>query len=199
MSIYKFCENTLDYKKLSILSLLQKFYLAILIISISFGVLFLILFNSIFLPEIPLKEIPTIKQRYETIIFAESQDKFSEEKFIAKIKQLNIKHPHIALAQAYLESGRFTSKIFKENHNMFGMKQARVRINLAKGTQYGHAYFNSWEDCLLDYAYYRATYSSRLKTEKAFYAYLDANYAEDGSYSVKLKNIVKKYKLKEKF
>jgi uncharacterized FlgJ-related protein len=37
-------------------------------------------------------------------------------------------------------------KIFVENNNLFGMKEARVRLNLAKGTQYGHAYYDDWKE-----------------------------------------------------
>jgi flagellum-specific peptidoglycan hydrolase FlgJ len=89
--------------------------------------------------------------------------------------------------------------MFLENNNMFGMKEAKSRINLVIGTQCGHAYFKSWEDCLLDYAYYRATYTSQLKTEQQFYEYLNNYYAEDLNYGNKLKNIVDKHNLKNKF
>ena len=49
------------------------------------------------------------------------QEPFSEEKMIALMKELNMKFPHIALAQSKIETNNFKSKIFKENHNLFGM------------------------------------------------------------------------------
>jgi len=156
-------------------------------------------FKSLFIPNIPLKEVVFLNGRYEKILIAESENIFTKEKFVNKINKLNLKHPHITYAQAMLESGDFTSRIFQENNNMFGMKQARVRINLAQGTQHHHAYFENWEDCLLDFAFHRATYLSKLKTEKEYYEYLGKYYAEDPSYIGKLKSMVKDHKLKDKF
>ena len=156
-------------------------------------------FKLLFIPDIPIKEVVLLKDKHEKILIAETENNFTKDKFVNKIQQLNLKHPHIAYAQAMLESGNFTSKIFRENNNMFGMKQARVRINLAKSTQYNHAYFETWEDCLLDFAFHRATYFHNLKTEQDYYNYLGKYYAEDPSYIGKLKSMVNKYKLKDKF
>ena len=84
-----------------------------------------------YIPDIPIKEVVLLKDKHEKILIAETQNNFTKDKFVNKIQQLNLKHPHIAYAQAMLESGNFTSKIFRENNNMFGMKQARVRINFS--------------------------------------------------------------------
>ena len=46
------------------------------------------------------------------------QEPFSEEKLIALMKELNIKFPHIVMAQSKLETNNFKSAIFKENHNL---------------------------------------------------------------------------------
>jgi len=199
MKAYEFCSTSLSYSRINTLKLFKKYYIVFVIFGITISFLTVKIFTTYFLPDIPLKEIHSINEKYEKVLIAESQNIFTEEKFISKIKELNVKHPHITLAQAYLESGKFTSKIFKENNNMFGMKEARSRINLAQGTQYSHAYFNSWEDCLVDYAFYRATYTSNLKTEQQFYEYLGKYYAEDPNYVSKLKNMVNKYNLKSKF
>ena len=67
------------------------------------------------------------------------QELFSEDKLILLMKELNIKFPHVVLAQAKLETNNFHSGIFKENHNLFGMKEARIRISTAKGTNRNHA------------------------------------------------------------
>ncbi len=119
---------------------------------------------------------------------------FSEEEMIAYIKELNIKFPHIVIAQAKLESGNFKSDIFKENNNLFGMKEAKVRISTNKGTSRGHAKYDSWKDCVVDYALYQATYLSKFKTEEQYYAYLADNYAENGRYIKLIKKIAKDYK-----
>jgi hypothetical protein len=66
------------------------------------------------------------------IVVDETSNKFSEEELIQLIKDLNMKFPHIVLAQAKLETGNFDSNIFKENNNLFGMKQARIRTYVYK-------------------------------------------------------------------
>ena len=119
---------------------------------------------------------------------------FTEEKLIEYVKELNIKFPHIVLAQARLESGNFKSNIFKENNNLFGMKEAKQRISTNKGTNLGHAKYESWKECVLDYALYQATYLSKFKTEKQYYSYLADNYAANGRYVKLLKDIAKEYK-----
>ena len=199
MKFYCYDSKNLSLKKESVLNNIKRNYLFYIIFSLLVSLLSICLFKLLFIPNISLKEVPSLKSKYEKVCIAEVQNNFTEEKFINKIKQLNLNYPHIVYAQAMLESGNFTSKIFKENNNMFGMKQARVRINLAKSTQYNHAYFETWEDCLLDFAFHRATYFSKLKTEQDYYNYLGKYYAEDPSYIGKLKSMVNKYKLKDKF
>ena len=136
----------------------------------------------------------------EVMVIMNNYNKFSPEKLQKEINKLNFRFPHIVYAQAYLESNKFTSKIFNENHNLFGMKEAKTRANTARGTQYGHAYYDDWEDCLVDYSLYYSSYLfPSIKTEDDYYNYLSQSYAEDPNYVTKLKNIVTKQKLKEKF
>ena len=131
-------------------------------------------------------------------IEGELNREFNEDKLIRKLKELNIKYPHIVLAQAKLESNNYSSRIFIENNNLFGMKEARVRVNLAKGTQHKHAYYNTWQESVLDYAFWMSTYGSKCKTEQQYYDLLNG-YAEDTGYQAKLKNLISKNQLKEKF
>ena len=112
---------------------------------------------------------------------------------------LNIKFPHIVLAQAKLESGNYSSKIFKENHNLFGMKEARVRIHTSKGTQFNHAYYSHWKESVYDYAFYQCRYLSGIRSESEYFSYLGASYAEDTEYVSKLKRMIEKEELKSKF
>ena len=135
----------------------------------------------------------------ENILIIEGENKFSEEKLIEEISKLNFKFPHIVLAQSILETGHYSSKIFKENDNLFGMKEARVRLNLAKGTQYGHAYYINWEESLVDYALWYSTYAYKCKTEKQLYKLLDKQYAEASAYVSTLQQIVLINNLEEKF
>mgnify|MGYP003664707631 len=144
---------------------------------------------------------PTIKYitNTENVLIVEDENEFNEERLIDEINKLNFRFPHIILAQARLESGNFSSKIFIENHNLFGMKEARVRLNLAKGTQHGHAYYNSWEESITDYALWYSTYAYKCKSEKQLYKLLDKQYAEATNYVTSLQHIILVNNLKEKF
>lgn len=125
--------------------------------------------------------------------------RFSQEKMIELIKDLNIKFPHIVMAQSIIETGHFKSKIFKENHNLFGMKQAKVRVNTAKGTQYSHAYYDTWQESVYDYAFYQCRYLGSIHTEEEYLNYLSRSYAEDPNYISKIQSLIKKEDLKKLF
>lgn len=127
------------------------------------------------------------------------KNKFTKEKLVNELKRLNIKHPHIVMAQSIIETGYWKSKIFKENNNLFGMREAKVRINTALGTQNSHAYYETWRESVYDYAFYSCRYLSGVRTENEYYAYLGKNYAEDPNYVKALKSIVEKEHLKELF
>ena len=126
---------------------------------------------------------------------------FNEDELIDLMKELDIKFPHIVLAQAYLESSykgkRFNSPIFRHNHNLFGMRQAKQRITTALGTKRKHAYYQDWTKSVYDYGYYQATFLSKIKTEEQYFRYLGNSYAEDSNYLLKIKKL--SAKLKEKF
>ena len=127
------------------------------------------------------------------------KNKFNEDKLVEELKRLNIKFPHIVMAQYIIETGHWKSKIFRENHNLFGMKQANVRINTASGTQHNHAYYETWMESIYDYAFYSCRYLAGIKTESEYYAYLSSSYAADPNYVKVLKLTVEKEKLKEYF
>jgi uncharacterized FlgJ-related protein len=127
------------------------------------------------------------------------RNKFTEEKFVELIKDLNMKFPHIVYAQAKIESGNFKSAVFKQNNNLFGMKEAKTRATLSQGTHRGHAYYDTWQESLYDYAMYYNTYLRKIKTEDEYFEYLRQNYAEDKSYVTRLKALIKKNNLKSKF
>jgi len=127
-------------------------------------------------------------------IIIKNEVEFSEPALKQLLLDLNIRFPHIVLAQAKLESGHFKSHIFLENNNMFGMKEAKRRPTTNKGTQNGHAYFETWQDCVIDYAFYQAAYLNDLKTEDQYYQYLAASYAEDSGYVIKVRQMANSLK-----
>lgn len=67
---------------------------------------------------------------------------------------LSLGMAEIVVAQARHESGNFTSPIFEENWNPFGMKRPRLRKTTAIGSNRGHAVYPSLSDAVLDYVFY---------------------------------------------
>jgi len=189
--LFYYCSNELRYKKLN--------KIKVLIPSFALLVIFLLL--------IPINESlignvsnhDNFESDISVININDTLNDFSEDKLIDMLVSLNIKFPHIVLAQAKLESGNYSSKIFKENHNIFGMKEARVRIHTSKGTQFNHAYYSHWRESVYDYAFYQCRYLSTLHTEDEYYTYLSKSYAEATNYVNILKSMVIKEKLKDKF
>jgi uncharacterized FlgJ-related protein len=188
MKLYKYNPEKLQYQEFNT----------------NYGVTFLkiatIFFSSLlFLGLTSTPRDPEVITEVEKILIIDEANEFSEEKLIEKIKGLNFKFPHIILAQSILETGHYGSKIFKENHNLFGMKEARVRLNLAEGTQHGHAYYVNWEESVMDYALWYSTYAYKCKTEKQLYKLLDRQYAEASAYVSSLQHVIEINNLKEKF
>lgn len=135
----------------------------------------------------------------EKLVIIQDHNKFSEAKLIEKLKELNIKFPHIVLAQSKLETGNFTSKVFRENNNCFGMREAKQRITTAKGTENNHAYYHTWYESVLDYSFYQCKYLSNLTTEEQYFQYLSQSYAENPNYVSILKDMISKENLKSRF
>lgn len=184
---YKFNEQTLDFERTKITNK------SLIGFGAAVGLLLVLGFTSN-----PANKVQNLSQEEKLIVIREYNG-FSEQRLIEKINQLNFRYPHIILAQAKLESGNFKSTIFLENNNMFGMKEAKLRANLAKGTNRNHAYYETWQDCILDYALYYSTYLSDIRTEGEYFEYLRQNYAEDPTYVQRLKEVIKKQELKNKF
>jgi uncharacterized FlgJ-related protein len=183
---YKFNQDTLEFQRVKPSTYVK-------VGSLVLAVATIIGFSSS--PRAVLKDLTP----EEKIIVVREYNGFTQKALIEKIKSLNFKFPYIILAQSYQETGHYSSTIFRENNNLFGMKEAVLRTNLAKGTNRGHAYYDTWQDSLIDYALYSATYLSDIKTEGEYFEYLRQNYAEDKSYVTRLKALIKKNNLKAKF
>lgn len=161
---------------------------------------FLILSTSILTHNSDRREvIETITPEERMVVINENNTEFSSDTLIHMLKQLNVKFPHIVLAQSIVETGHWTSKIFLENHNLFGMKEAYVRVHTARGTQYGHAYYEDWEESVYDYAFYQCRYLGAIRTEDEYFNYLSNSYAEATNYIKILKKVIVDEKLREKF
>jgi hypothetical protein len=189
MVLYKFNKTSLQFEPVKLIKYK---------ILMGMGVVSTFIIITSFIPVKNTSDISTYTE-YEKILILEQLNEFSENKLISNIDKLNFKFPHIVYAQSLIETGNFTSKIFKENNNLFGMREAKVRLNLAIGTQHSHAYYDSWESSLLDYALYASSYLKDINTEEKYFDYLGKNYAEDPNYVSKLRKIIEERDLKNKF
>lgn len=96
----------------------------------------------------------------------------------------NLNMSRFLTAQAAHETGNFTSTIFKNNHNLFGMKLPRVRQTTAIGSSKGHAVYASIEDSIKDMALYLKSmgYLASYTTIAAYVKELKVkNYFEDSA------------------
>ena len=109
------------------------------------------------------------------------------------IFELRLDHPYIVYSQAIIESGNFTSNIWKENNNMFGMKMPERRATLAIAINKGHAVYRDWRECIVDYALFQASYLRGL-TEEEYFMKIGNSYAEDGSYEKKIREAKNQHK-----
>lgn len=110
------------------------------------------------------------------------------------IFELRLEHPYIVYSQAIIESGNFTSNIWKENNNMFGMKMPERRPTLAIGINKGHSVYKSWKECIIDYALFQSSYLRGL-SEDEYFTKIGNSYAEDDSYERKIRSSKNQYKL----
>ena len=116
---------------------------------------------------------------------------FSEKALVTLMKELKIKYPEVALSQARLETGNFTSAIFKENHNLFGMKMAELRPTSAIGINRGHASYSNWKESVVDYALFQSFIISRLKTvsKDAYRQHIQKYYSETSDYLARIDRV----------
>jgi len=185
---YKFDNTELVFKKVR----LQKAYFIL-------GALYVVSMAATYSVGRITKIARLTEYEKEVLLINMEYPPFSEADLIAELKRLNIKFPYIVLAQAKLESSTFSSNIFRHNHNLFGMKEAKQRITTAVGTSRNHAYYRDWIESVYDYGFYQASYLGKIKTEEDYYRYLGHRYAEDPGYIAKLKNLINKENLKSKF
>lgn len=112
----------------------------------------------------------------KTAQFKQVKQVLNEKNLKAELKKHRIPHADIVLAQAKLESGLGTSKVYRRTNNLFGLK---------KGNKY-RAY-SHWTECVKDY---KRCISSRY-TGGSYYAFLDRiGYASAPDYTETLRKMV---------
>jgi uncharacterized FlgJ-related protein len=137
-----------------------------------------------------------VKQQHDSLVFQLSKQKqvnkklkdsinnillFNPENVQRFISYYNILHENVVYRQSLLETKYFSSEVFKENNNLFGMKHPYQRATTSLGSKNGHASYNNYIESIKDYKIYQDSYYILFLKE--------AGYAEDEYYQHKLKNM----------
>lgn len=157
-------------------------------ISFLFGVIVGIMLYSAFLLGYVLnihsviikkESMDNIVTRIDTIKKDSVNIALNDDSLLEELQARNIAHPKIVLAQAKLETGNYTSKVYLTHNNLFGLRKA-------DGSYYK---FNHWKESVQAYKDY---VQYKYQPPSNYYKFLeDIGYAEDKSYTDKLKRIVK--------
>jgi hypothetical protein len=128
------------------------------------------------------------KQTFEKAIYMRS---LTSELLLDALYYSEIIMPEIVYKQAQIESGNFTSQLFRDGNNLFGMKLAHRRQTTAIGQIYHHAKYSHWYDSIKDYKYLQDFYLQRGHKLNNYYLFLeDIGYAQDKNYIKKLKSVL---------
>ena len=103
---------------------------------------------------------PDVITKEQSIEFRSLTQPFSPELLKETIHYYTL-YPEIVYAQARLETGDFTSNIFKENNNCFGMKLPKHRPTLAIGLNRHSAVYINWLDSVKDLRMWQDYYMDR--------------------------------------
>ena len=105
----------------------------------------------------------------------------NDSNLIQVCKMQGVVEPEIVLAQAKLETGNYTSDVFIENNNLFGLYDSN-------NNEYYK--FNSWEESVKAY---KDLVQSKLQKNEDYYQFLvRIGYAEDPKYIKKVKSMYSK-------
>lgn len=106
------------------------------------------------------------------------------------LKTYKVKYPDLVYVQSLIETKHFTSRLCRENRNLFGFKTAHSRPTSSISPKYKVAHYKSFRESVLDYCFYQSSFIYKIGSEEAYMDYLiKNNYANDQLY---LKNMLRK-------
>lgn len=170
--LYKFDKQQLQYKKIQI----KHYIYSILIIGAVFS-------SFSFTAALKLNDFV---EKIPILIHLEEETP-TPERIKQELIKLNVQNADIVYAQILIESGNFTSNIWKNNNNCSGMKLAKTRPTTAIGEEFGHAKYRNFRDGLLDIALWQSCYARNL-TQEQYLKVIGEIYAEDELYLSKIKS-----------
>lgn len=125
------------------------------------------------------RQCEEINGEVASVIWRQNHFLLSKENLMNELKAQDVQFPEIVAAQALLETGNFKSYSCTNRNNLFGLRKK-------DGT---YMSFEHWTECVAAYKKYIQKWK---QPPNDYYKYLgDLGYAEDISYTTKLKQIVK--------
>ena len=125
------------------------------------------------------RQCEKINGEVASVVWRQNHFLLSEENLMNELKAQDVQFPEIVVAQALLETGNFKSYSCINRNNLFGLRKK-------DGT---YMSFEHWTDCVAAYKKYIQKWK---QPPNDYYKYLDdLGYAEDTSYTTKLKQMVK--------
>ena len=126
-----------------------------------------------------------------------TQEGLTHQSLYEQIIKFGIKFPDVVFAQAVLESGNFTSKLFQSANNLFGMKIPTKRESTAIGqTKSGYSKYDDWNFSVYDYFLWQEYMLKKHGdlTKSQYLALLGKIYAEDKRYVSSIKRVISEHK-----
>lgn len=118
----------------------------------------------------------SIKQKTSSKQVSEQLPKLNDKNLKKELIKQGIKHPQIVLAQAKLESGNYTSNVYKKTNNLFGLR---------KGNRYRR--FGHWTESIKAY---KNLIQSKYNGGNYLVFLSNMGYAADAEYINKLKQFI---------
>ena len=129
------------------------------------------------------------------MVITPAKDNATHSGVYNEILEQGLEFPDIVFAQAVLESGGFTSRLTKENNNIFGMRRPTKRPTTSVGMSHGYAVYGSWRESIEDYALFQEMLFSKHKFTRASYLeYIDRYYSTTKGYKNRVLRIIKEFK-----
>ena len=169
---------------------------------IIFGIIIIITLIVIFVLAGTLNDTIKEKEKYKTELvkeeamfsleynigywFINNPDEINDTILYDFLKENGAWYPDILLKQAKIESGNYTSAIYKTNNNLYGMRRVYKRQTTQNGENNGYGTYNNWCLSVLDRLLWDMFTFNNEKPDKDTYLKALRVYAEDPGYIKKL-------------
>lgn len=146
--------------------------------SIALNILFIVLVITAFSRD-PIKEIIYETKVLTDTVIVPADIKLNDSSITKELLKNGCILPAVAVAQSRIETGNYSSKVCRENKNLFGIKEHKCEYVL--GTKNNHAYYKTYKDNIKCYIHVQNMYLKKI----------DGKYAEAKGYVGVLKSMKK--------